>query len=80
MRAAVRDSSRAERLGRIGAPTLVIHGDADVLVPSACGEDTARRIPGAEYALVPGMGHNLPDALAGRIGDLVLDFVARHQR
>jgi pimeloyl-ACP methyl ester carboxylesterase len=54
------DSGRAEILARIASPSLVLHGEADPLVPIACGQDTARRIPGARFVAIPGMGHNLP--------------------
>jgi pimeloyl-ACP methyl ester carboxylesterase len=54
------DSGRETVLPRIASPTLVLHGDADPLVPIACGLDTARRIPGARFVAVPGMGHDLP--------------------
>jgi pimeloyl-ACP methyl ester carboxylesterase len=60
MMAIVADFGRAALLGRITAPTLVIHGKADPLVPFACGEDTARRIPGARLVAIEGMGHDLP--------------------
>ena len=60
MLAVVADITRAALLGRITAPTLVIHGTADPLVPLACGEDTARRIPGAKLVTIDGMGHDLP--------------------
>ena len=36
---------RAESCARIASPTLVLHGKDDPLVPFACGQDTARRIP-----------------------------------
>jgi pimeloyl-ACP methyl ester carboxylesterase len=78
MRAAIADGSRVERLRTIGVPTLVIHGADDPLVPPACGEDTARHIPGAELAIVPGMGHNIPDTLAPVIAEHVLGFIGRH--
>ena len=51
---------RAQELGRIQTPTLVLHGKADPLVPYACGEDTAQRIPGAKMVGIDGMGHDLP--------------------
>lgn len=51
---------RAKELGKISAPTLVLHGKADPLVPYPCGEDTARRIPGAKMVGIDGMGHDLP--------------------
>ena len=52
--------SRRERLPGVRAPTLVIHGDADPLVPIECGRDIARSVPGAGMVTVPGMGHALP--------------------
>lgn len=54
------DAGREKVLPAITAPTLVLHGDADALVPMACGQDTARRIPGAQFIAIPGMGHDLP--------------------
>jgi pimeloyl-ACP methyl ester carboxylesterase len=58
--AVMADTTRAAELPRITAPTLVLHGKADPLVPYACGEDTARRIPGAKLVGIDGMGHDLP--------------------
>ena len=60
MLAIVADITRAAQLSRIACPTLVIHGKADPLVPYACGEDTARSIPGAKLLGIDGMGHDLP--------------------
>lgn len=54
------DDDRPQVLARIQRPTLVLHGDADALVPIACGRDSAQRIPGAAFISVPGMGHDLP--------------------
>lgn len=76
--AVLADGSRAARLARIRVPTLVIHGADDPLIPVAAGEHTAQLIPGARLEIVPGMGHNLPDALASRIVELVRGFVAAH--
>lgn len=58
--AIIADGSRAARLSRIKAPTLVIHGAADRLVPLACSEDIARRVPGARLEVVNAMAHDLP--------------------
>jgi pimeloyl-ACP methyl ester carboxylesterase len=58
---------RALALARITAPTLVLHGRADPLVPFACGEDTARRIPGAKLVGIEGMGHDLPPGVVDRL-------------
>ena len=53
--------SRVEKLREVSAPTLVIHGAADPLVPLEGGRDTARSIPGAELLVIEGMGHDLPE-------------------
>jgi pimeloyl-ACP methyl ester carboxylesterase len=50
---------RSKDLATIRTPTLVIHGDCDPLVRLACGEDTAKKIPGAELKIIKGMGHDM---------------------
>jgi pimeloyl-ACP methyl ester carboxylesterase len=55
--------NRAPKLAAVRAPTLVIHGDADPLVPLEGGQDTADAIPGAELLVIEGMGHDLPPEL-----------------
>jgi pimeloyl-ACP methyl ester carboxylesterase len=52
--------NRKPALASVKAPTLVIHGTADPLVPVEGGKDTANAIPGAELMLIEGMGHDLP--------------------
>jgi proline iminopeptidase len=66
--------SRARKLRGVRAPTLVLHGSHDPLVPLAGGEDTAANIPGARLRVVPGMGHFLPQALI----PLLVDEIAGH--
>jgi pimeloyl-ACP methyl ester carboxylesterase len=51
---------RTGALARLRVPVLVVHGDADPLVPVDGGRATARAIPGARLLIVPGMGHELP--------------------
>jgi pimeloyl-ACP methyl ester carboxylesterase len=55
--------SRKEALKSVTVPTLVIHGDADPLVPVEGGIDTAHSIPGAELLIIEGMGHDWPPTL-----------------
>jgi pimeloyl-ACP methyl ester carboxylesterase len=74
--AIVADSTRADQLQRITSPTLVLHGKADPLVPFACGEDTARRIPGARLVGVEGMGHDLPPGVVQRLLASLIPFLA----
>ena len=52
-------SDRSADLRTVRAPTLVIHGDCDPLVRPACGEDTAKKIPGAKLRIIKGMGHDM---------------------
>jgi pimeloyl-ACP methyl ester carboxylesterase len=47
------------RLPSISAPTLVIHGDQDRLIPLQNGRVVARRIPGARFQLIQDAGHIL---------------------
>lgn len=75
--AIVADRHRAERLPRITTPTLVIHGEADPLIPVAAAHDLARRIPGAQLELIPGWGHDLPDPLWPRMADDIAAVAAR---
>lgn len=62
---------RSMALRSVRAPTLVIHGSADPLVPAACGRDTARWIPGAVLHEIEGMGHDIPPALELQLADLI---------
>jgi pimeloyl-ACP methyl ester carboxylesterase len=54
--------SRKEALHSVRVPTLVMHGEADPLVPLAGGIDTAQSIPDAKLHIIEGMGHELPPA------------------
>jgi pimeloyl-ACP methyl ester carboxylesterase len=46
------------RAPRMHPPTLVIHGDADEVVPFAMGQQVAASIPGAALRMVRGGHHN----------------------
>ena len=76
MAAIVADGDRRAMLGKITAPTLVIHGEADPLVPVEGGKDTAASIKGATLHLIPGMGHDLPlelvDEIVGKIAEVAV--------
>ncbi len=60
---------RTSTVRRIAAPTLVIHGKDDPLVPVAAGIDTAREIRHAKLSVIEGMGHDLPTGLHQRLVD-----------
>jgi pimeloyl-ACP methyl ester carboxylesterase len=63
--------SRVEALATLHVPTLVVHGDADRLVPPIAGQATADAIPGARLEIVEGMGHDYPPEHWDRMVDLI---------
>lgn len=63
MAAILATPSRRQALTQLKVPSLVIHGDQDPLQPLRGGKATARLIPNAEFFLIRGYGHNLPDEL-----------------
>lgn len=60
MAAIAKSGDRTRRLQGVRAPTLVLHGDQDPLVPLVAGRATAAAIPGARLRVIEGMGHSLP--------------------
>lgn len=62
---------RRALLATIKAPTLVLHGADDPLIPVACGYDVAAHIPGARMQVIPGMAHDLPAALTEFFADAI---------
>ena len=77
--AVMASNPRVSELPGVTAPTLVIHGKDDPLVPYAAGEDTARLIPGARLELVEGMGHDLSPALCDHLLGLLIPHLATNR-
>jgi len=75
--AIIASGDRTPLLRTISAPTLVIHGSGDKLVPPSGGRATARAIPGARLLTIEGMGHDLPRAAWPRILDAIEENAAR---
>ncbi|HEV2361380.1 MAG TPA: alpha/beta hydrolase, partial [Acidimicrobiales bacterium] len=71
------DPKLAARLGWIKAPTLVIAGAKDLLVPRAHAEAYARGIPNARLAELP-LGHMLTVESPDEVAALVMDHAAAH--
>ena len=65
--------SRVGGLKALQVPSLVVHGDADRLVPLAAGQATAEAIPGARLEIVHGMGHDYPPEHWPRLVELITD-------
>ena len=69
---------RSWQLRRLAAPSLIIHGTADPLLPLAAGRETADLIPNARFEVIEGMGHQLPEALVPELGALIAEHCHRH--
>jgi len=77
MLAVYASGSRKKTLPSVKAPTLVIHGADDPLLPLAAGEDTAASIPGAKLVVLPRMGHALPLAVWPQVIDEIAELAKR---
>jgi pimeloyl-ACP methyl ester carboxylesterase len=64
---------RTWQVRRITAPTLVVHGDRDLIVHPSGGRATADAIAGARHVSIPGMGHHLAPGLLDRLADLITE-------
>lgn len=65
---------RLERLATLRVPTLVIHGDADILVPVENGRLVAAAVPGARLLEIDGMGHDLPRRIWSQVADAIAEL------
>ena len=63
---------RTEGLHGVGIPFLVVHGEADPLVTLSGGEATAAAVSGSKLLTIPGMGHDLPQALWDTVTDAIV--------
>lgn len=75
MAAILATGDRTQGLRDVRAPSLVLHGDEDPLVPLAGGRATAAAIPGATFTVLPGLGHHLPEGVWPEVADRVAAHV-----
>jgi 3-oxoadipate enol-lactonase len=69
-----------DRLADIKAPTLVIAGSEDRLIPFENSKLLASRIPDAELAIIENAGHGFFTDSAEKARKIVLDFLRRHSK
>lgn len=65
------------RLERIDAPTLVVHGARDRMIPVANARMTAERLPGARLKVLKDAGHLYPTEEPG-VDESIAEFFAAH--
>ena len=64
-------------LERIDIPTLVMHGDADRILPiAATGNRTAKLIKGAEYVVIKGAPHGMLWTHADEVNEALVKFLS----
>jgi len=75
--AAVQAFDSFDRLPQIEAPTLVLHGDRDVIVPVANAQILKDRIRGADLRIVPGAGHLFTWEFPEESATAVVEFLTK---
>lgn len=65
---------RKQLLPRIKAPTLVIHGSEDPVIPVSSGKETAKHIRKSKLKIIEGMGHDFPPVLMKKL----VKWVSKH--
>jgi pimeloyl-ACP methyl ester carboxylesterase len=66
-----------DRLPNLQAPTLILHGTDDILVPPGNAEVLANRIPNATVKLYEGTGHGFTGQMPQEVAADVLAFLGR---
>ena len=67
MMAVFKTGDRSDAVATITAPTLVVHGAEDTLLPPQHGAHTAQLIGGSELVVYDSMGHNIPDEVLPKL-------------
>jgi pimeloyl-ACP methyl ester carboxylesterase len=75
---AIAGHDTCDRLPQIKAPTLVIAGSGDRLIPPDNSKIIASRIPGAELVIVKNAGHGFTES--PEAARAILDFLKRHPK
>jgi pimeloyl-ACP methyl ester carboxylesterase len=68
-----------DKLPRIVAPTLVVRGSLDPVVPQAWAERAARLLPNGRLAVIPGGTYTLNYAMPDRIAAAIRPFLLERE-
>ena len=69
------DGDRTLRLKKISLPSLILHGDADNLVPLQAGIDTHKNIDRSKIEILEGWGHDLPEGTHDWLVDKIINQI-----
>lgn len=77
---AAREFDTEERVSRIAAPTLVLSGDADIIVPVENSRNLAASIPNARLVIIKGGSHTFFIEQAEEFNSAVIEFIKENER
>jgi 3-oxoadipate enol-lactonase len=63
------------KLTAVNKPTLIIHGEKDLLLPAHMAMEVAKAISGSQLEIIPGAGHTLNLEAAVETIELILPFL-----
>ncbi|WP_405602057.1 MULTISPECIES: alpha/beta fold hydrolase [unclassified Pseudoalteromonas] len=72
--------NRDHLIRKIKAPTLIIHGSADIVFPAAEARKMAKLIKKSKLKIVRGMGHNFVPELMPKITKWITKHIKKSQR
>lgn len=70
------DKGLKKRIHRVGAPSLVVWGENDKLIPPVYAQEFGRALPDAEVCMLPRCGHEPPLEQRALLSERVLGFLA----
>ncbi|MGB0938155.1 MAG: alpha/beta fold hydrolase [Colwellia sp.] len=70
-------SNREPLLKEVKTPSLILHGDSDVIVHVDGAKATAKYIPNSKLKIYPGMGHDIPVMLIDDITTDIVNFISK---
>ena len=73
---AIIESDRSKRVSNIAAPTLIVHGDFDPLIPYPNGLALAKQIPNSKLVTLKGCGHMPMWEATEELGRIVGEFLS----
>ena len=65
-----------DRVSALKIPTLIIHGESDLIVPLRIGQRVADSIAGSTLVVLPKCGHLPHEELPEEVADIIQRFLA----